>query len=205
MRTGCRSGAQRAAPLQGGEITAMGLLLVAIVVTVVGDAEDAGEGLAGVGLFGAGDEFGRALGDDAAAAFASFGAEVDDPVGLLDDVEMVLDDEHGVAKIDQALENVEEFSNVVEMQAGGGLVEDVKSAAGLALGKLAGQLDALGFSAGKSCGGLAEGDVAEANFDQSRKFLLNLWNIFEELQRIGRRQIQNIADGVALVADRECF
>src|SRR3989449_4001080 len=71
----------------------MRLLGVAIVVTVVGDAENAGEGLAGVGLFGAGDELGRALGDDAAAAFAAFGAEVNDPIGLLDDVEVVLDDE----------------------------------------------------------------------------------------------------------------
>jgi len=39
------------------------------------------------------------------------------------------------------------FSNIVEMEAGGGLVEDVERAAGLALGKFAGQLDALGFAA----------------------------------------------------------
>src|SRR5260370_1511698 len=136
------------------------------MVTVVGDAEDAGEGLAGVGFFCAGDEFRRALGDDAAAAFASFGGEIDDPVGLLDDVKVVLDDEHGVAEIDEALQDVEEFSNIVEMEAGGGLVENVKRAAGLAFGKLAGQLDALGFTAGKRGGGLAEGDVTEADFDE---------------------------------------
>src|SRR5882762_5448366 len=124
----------------------MRLLRVAIVVTVVGNVENAGEGLAGVGLFRGRDEFGRALGDDAAAAFAAFGAEVDDPVGLLDDVEVL--------------------SNVVEMQAGGGLVEDVERAARLAFGKLASQLDALGFAAGKSCGGLTERDIAEADFDE---------------------------------------
>ena len=67
------------------------------MVTVVGDAEDAGEDLAGIGFFYAGDQFGRTLCDDAAAAFAAFGTEVDDPVGLFDDVEMMLDDEHGVA------------------------------------------------------------------------------------------------------------
>jgi len=39
------------------------------------------------------------LRDDAAAAFAAFGAQVDDPVGLLDYVEVVLDDEDGVAEI----------------------------------------------------------------------------------------------------------
>src|SRR6266850_1846116 len=150
-----------AVPLQGIEIAVERLLCVAIVVAVVGNAEDAGEGLAGVGFFGAGHDFGRALRDDAPAAFAAFGAEVDDPVGLFDDVEVVLDDEHGVAEIDEALQDVEQLSNVVEVEAGGWLVEDVERAAGLPFRKLAGQLDALGFAAGKRGRGLAEGDVAE--------------------------------------------
>src|SRR2546430_999825 len=50
------------------------------------EGEDAGESLASVGFFGPGDEFGRALGDDAAAALAAFRAEVDDPVGLFEDI-----------------------------------------------------------------------------------------------------------------------
>src|SRR3989440_5306007 len=107
-----------------------------ITVGIAVEGKNAGEGLAGVGLFGASDEFGRALGDNAAAAFAAFGPEVDDPVGLFDDVEMVLDDEHGVAEINEALQDVEELSNVVEVQAGGGLVENVERAAGLAFRKL---------------------------------------------------------------------
>src|SRR6266849_2236138 len=185
--------------------TSRGFRQTVRAIRVAVEAEDASEDLAGVGLLGAGDELGRALRDDAPAAFAAFGAEVDDPVGLLDDVEMVLDDEHGVAEIDEALQDVEEFSDIVEVQAGGGLVEDVEGAAGLALGKLAGELDALGFAAGKSCGGLAEGNVAEADFDEGRKFLLNLRNIFKKFQRIGRRQIQNIANRMALVANGERF
>jgi hypothetical protein len=48
--------------------------------------------LAGVGLFCAGDLLGGALGYYAAAAFAAFGAEIDDPVGLFYYVEMMLDD-----------------------------------------------------------------------------------------------------------------
>src|SRR6266566_3966893 len=108
------------------------------------EGEDAGEGLASVGFFGPGDDFGRALGDDATAALAAFRAEVDDPVGLFDDVEMVLDDEHGVAKIDQALKNIEELTNVVEVQAGCRFIQNVEGAPGLALGKFTGQFDALG-------------------------------------------------------------
>src|SRR5260370_42491513 len=82
----------------------------AIAVRAAVDAENAGEDLAGVRLFCPGDELWRALGDDAPATPAAFGAEVDDPVGLLNDVEMELDDEPGVAEIDQALQTVEKLS-----------------------------------------------------------------------------------------------
>ena len=46
-------------------------------------------GLAG---FGGGDDFGGAFGDDLAAAIAAFGAEVDDPIRGLDDIQIVLND-----------------------------------------------------------------------------------------------------------------
>ncbi len=42
-------------------------------------------------------DFRRAGNQDAAAAAAALGAEVDDPVGRLDDVQVVLDDDDGVA------------------------------------------------------------------------------------------------------------
>jgi hypothetical protein len=106
-------------------------------VAVVGDGQDTGQSLAGVGFFSAGDLFGRALGDDAATSFAAFGAEVNDPVGLFDDVEVMLDDEDGVAERDETLEDIEKFAHVIEMQASGRFIEDVESAARLALGEFA--------------------------------------------------------------------
>src|SRR5262245_41679660 len=72
----------------------------------------------------------RPLRHELAAPRASFGAEVDDPVGGLDDVEVVLDHDHGVAGVDEAGEDVEELADVVEVEAGGGLVEDVERPAG---------------------------------------------------------------------------
>ena len=76
-----------------------------------------------------GDLFRGAGGDDLAAAGAAFGAHVDDPVGGLDDVEVVLDDEEGAAAVDELAEGGEELGDVVEVEAGGGLVEDVEGAA----------------------------------------------------------------------------
>ena len=41
------------------------------------------------------------FGDDAAPSSSALGPEVDDPVGVGDDVEVVLDDEHRVLGVDQ--------------------------------------------------------------------------------------------------------
>ena len=119
-----------------------------------------------MGVVDGGDLLGGAVGDDAAAAFAALGAEVEDVVGVADDVEVVLDDDDGVAEVGEAVEDFEELADVVEVEAGGGLVEEVEGAAGLALGELAGELHALGFAAGEGGGGLAEVDVAEADVDE---------------------------------------
>src|SRR5580704_5089016 len=100
--------------------------------------ERAGQDLAGERLFYARDLLGRALCDDAAAFVAAFGTEVNDPVGLFDDVEMVLDNQHGVAERDEAVQHVEQFLHVVKVQPGGWLVENIQRAAGLAARKFAG-------------------------------------------------------------------
>src|ERR1700730_9536597 len=135
-----------------------------------------GEPMAGVAGWVGGDLFGCAYGDDLAAAAAAFGAHVDDPVGGFDDVEIVLDDEKGAAAFDEFAEGGEEFGYVVEVEAGGGLVEDVEgSAAGFGCrvvcgasgdgaggGEMRGEFDALGFAAGECGGRLAQADVAWA-------------------------------------------
>ena len=44
-----------------------------------------------------GDRFGCAGHENLAALIAAFGAQVDDPIGGFDDVEIVFDDDHGIA------------------------------------------------------------------------------------------------------------
>ena len=122
--------------------------------------------LAGVAGGLVGDVFGGAFGDEFAAGVAALRSEVDDPVGGFDDVEVVFDDDDGVAGIGQALEDLDELAGVGKVEAGGGFVEDVDGLAGGALGEFGGELDALGFATGKGSGGLAEADVAEADIDE---------------------------------------
>src|ERR1051325_509825 len=59
-----------------------------------------------------------------AAAVAPVGTEVDDVIGGLDELDVVLDDEDGVAALDQLAEGGDELLDVAVMQAGGRLVEE---------------------------------------------------------------------------------
>ena len=82
-------------------------------------------------------------GDDLAAADAAFRAEVDNPVSGLDDIQVVLDHDDGVAVVAQAVQDREQLRDVVKVQAGCGLVENVQRFSGVALGEFARKLDAL--------------------------------------------------------------
>jgi hypothetical protein len=66
--------------------------------------------------------------ENAAAVVAGAGAQVDDPVGVGHDGLVVLDDDDGLAGVHQAVEEGEEVLDVGEVEAGGGLVEDVDAA-----------------------------------------------------------------------------
>src|SRR3954451_18440429 len=63
--------------------------------------------------------FGGAYRYDLTARVAAFGAEVYQPVGCFDDIEVVLDDEDRIAAIGQALEDMLQFLDVGEVQTRG--------------------------------------------------------------------------------------
>ena len=63
--------------------------------------------------------------DYLAAAVAGTGADVDDPVRRADDRRVVLDDEHRVAVIPQAMEHGDEVIDVPRVEPHGRLVQDV--------------------------------------------------------------------------------
>src|SRR5580698_6735908 len=97
----------------------------------------------------AGDFFRGALRDDLPAAIATLGPEIDYIVGSLDHVEVMLDHDNRVATVGEPAEYREQLLDVVEMQTGRGLVQDVERAARGAAREFLGQLDALGFAARK--------------------------------------------------------
>ena len=136
--------------------------------------------LAGVRRLDLRDLLRRARRDDRPAARAALRAEVDDPVGGLDHVEVVLDHDHRVAAVDQPVQHLEQQAHVLEVQAGRRLVEDVERAPGVPLGQLGGELHALRLAAGQRRRGLAEVDVAEPDVVQRLELLADARLVLEE-------------------------
>ncbi|CAM5692732.1 hypothetical protein SALBM311S_11115 [Streptomyces alboniger] len=121
-------------------------------------AQDVPQELAGVAGGYARDLLRRALGDHQATAGAALGSHVDHPFRGLDHVEVVLDDDDRVALVDQSAEDRQQLADVLEVQTGGRLVQDVDRAPGGAALQLTGELDALGLAAGQGGRGLARPD-----------------------------------------------
>ena len=144
--------------------------------------------------------FGRAHGDDFAAAGAAFRAQVDYPIRRLDDIQIVFDDYHRVALIAQPMQHVQQLLDVVEVQAGGGLVQDVERLAGAALGKFAGELHALRLAAGEGGGALAQAHVGEPHVHQRVQLALQHRHRVEEGAGLLDGHVQHFMDVLALVA-----
>ncbi len=110
--------------------------------------------------FHAGHLLGCSLCHDRATLGAPLGTEIDDPVGGLDDIEVVLDDQDTVSLVHQPMQHVEQHPHVLEVQPGRGLVKDIEGPSGIALGELGGELDPLGFASRKRGRRLPEVEIA---------------------------------------------
>ena len=110
---------------------------------------------------------------DLAAVLARAGADVDDPVGDLDGVLVVLDDDERVAHVAQPYEGLDQPVVVALVQADGGLVQHVEHA-DQAGADLRGEADALGLAAGEGAGRAVEREVVEADVDEEAQPLVDL-------------------------------
>src|SRR6185437_13130266 len=129
--------------------------------------EEFGQRLACVGFLVARHLLGRALGNDSSAFFAALRAEINDPVGITDHVQVVFDDDDGIAQISQPMQYVEQLADVIEVESGGGFVEQVECATGLPFAQFASQLDSLRLATRKRDGGLPKMQVSQTNVHQS--------------------------------------
>lgn len=83
----------------------------------------------GEGFWMAGNLFWCARGDDLPAIKPAAGAHVDEVIGSGNQIEVVFDDDHRIAELDELIEDLEELDDIVRVQADGRFVEEIKRAA----------------------------------------------------------------------------
>ena len=115
----------------------------------------------------------------------------------------MLDDQHGVALIDESLQHGEQPPDVVEVEAGRRLVEQVDRVTGGTLRQLGRQLHALRLATGERRRGLSETDVAEADVHQGPHVARDAGLVGEEVDRLGDRHVEHVGDRLALELDVE--
>ena len=103
------------------------------------------------------------------------GSEIDDVIGALDGLGIVLDHQHRVAEIAQAGERVEQAIVIARMQSDGRLVENIEHAAQLR-SDLRGQTNALRFAAGERGGGAREAQIVEADGGEKFQAIADLFD-----------------------------
>ena len=113
----------------------------------------------------------------------------------------MLDDDDRVARVDEAVQHLEELLDIGEVQTGRGLVEDIQRASGRASRQLGRELDALRLAAGERRRGLPEVDVSEADVVERAQLGLRDRDVLEELQRLLDGHLEDVGDALALVVD----
>ena len=117
--------------------------------------------------------------------------QLDDVVGALDHVQVVLD--HDAANARLASSRSKQSSkrcDVRGMQAGGRLDEQEQAARLAAGGQVAGQLEPLAFAAGERVGRLAQAQVLQADVEQPFELALEAALGAEEAERLAHRQVR---------------
>ena len=123
-------------------------------------------------------------GEHLPAGLAAARAEVDHPVGAGDHVHVVLDQDHGVAGVDQQVQLAQQQGDVGRVQPRGRLVQQVEGAAAPDPLQLGRQLDPLRLAAGQLGRRLAEPQVAQAHVAQRRQAAGRARQVGEEAARL---------------------
>src|ERR1019366_8645324 len=124
---------------------------------------------------------------------------------------MVLDDDDGVALVDEGMGHADEFFTVAQVQTDGRLLEQVEiarqgAAAALAIrgeagGEFGDEFEALRLAAGEGRGTLPEREVAEAAIDHELAHLGKLRVEVEELRGLLEGELEDGANGFAFPRD----
>ena len=117
------------------------------------------------GLVGLDQCFGRSLKHQLSSLVSALRPQINDVVGMSNDVQVMFNDDNGVTLIQECIERNKQLLDIMCMQSGRRFVKHKEGVClPVATGKEGGKFDALGFSAAERIAALAEGHISQAHF-----------------------------------------
>ena len=147
----------------------------------------------------------RTSADNFAAALASFGTQIDDPIRALDHLEIVLDHDERVTGVAQFHQHLQQFFDIGEMQAGRRFVQNVNGATGRLLRQFGREFHPLRFAAGKRRAGLAELQISEPTSSNAFSLSETAGTLRKKRAASSTVMFEHVGDIFAFVGNLECL
>ena len=96
-----------------------------------------------------------------APAVSALRSQIDDMIRAFDHIKIVFDHDHGITKLYQLVQNVDQAMNVSNVKSCRRLIEDINGIPRTTLAQFGRQLDALRFTAGERRCRLTEFDISQ--------------------------------------------
>src|SRR3989442_8858770 len=103
------------------------------------------------------------------------------------------------------MEHLQQQPDILEVQSGRRLIQDVQRATRVPFGELSRELHALGLAAREGRRRLSEVDVSETYVVEQLEFRPDTRLVLEEIERVGHRQIEHVGDRLSFVPDLQGF
>ena len=132
-------------------------------------------------------------------------AQINDPVGGLDHIHVVLDYQDGVALGYQALEGLQKSLNIIEVETGGGFIKDEELCSLLVQFQMPGKLEALGLASGEGVDGLAQPHIPQTYLHQRFQCTKDPGVVFEKDKSLVYGHGKQVIDVFALEGDLQHF
>jgi hypothetical protein len=156
-----------------------------------------------IGNFG--NPFGFSRENERASGVPALRADVDEVVGVGDDVEIVFDGDDGIPFLDETVQDVEELGDVGKMESGRRFVQNIEGFGGRTLREVERELYALRFASGKGRCRLSEGNVSETDVDEHLKYPRDSGKRRKEREGFLAGHRKHFGDGFSFEFDFERF
>ena len=134
---------------------------------------------------------------------SSAGAQIEEVVGIGNDIEVVFNDDQGIASFNKLVEDGKELDNIIAVKADSGFIKEIEGFSRGALGKLARESDPLLFAAREGGDFLIELEIVKTHGDEGVKDLDDFREGIEKEAQLFHGHVKQMAEVLSLKLDGE--